>query len=150
MDEAFRGPDYRAGDPGSFTQGSVFVIMAMSPEMDATFRAISEVCDSVGLFSRRADEGVGSPIVLRDICESIEQAEFLVVDLTHERPNVYYELGYAHGVGNESAEILLLAREGTTLHFDIAPLRVRYYASEDDLRDIVRRNLQRMISATRR
>ena len=37
---------------------------------------------------------------LDDISELILKAEFIVCDLTLERPNVYYELGYAHGAGN--------------------------------------------------
>jgi hypothetical protein len=63
---------------------------------------------------------VGSGFIIREITESIERAEFLVFDLSYERPNVYYELGYAHGVGNEAPEILLIAREGTSVHFDSA------------------------------
>ena len=75
----------------------------------------------------------------------IERAEFIICDLTNERPNVYYELGYAHGVGNEGADILLIAKEGTTLHFDIGPLRVQYYSSTEHLRTIISANLKQMI-----
>ena len=52
-----------------------------------------------------------------------------MIDLTVERPTVYYELGYAHGVGNRAIEILLIAKTGTHLHFDIAHLAVMYYDS---------------------
>jgi hypothetical protein len=98
---------------------------------------------------RRADDSVGSGIILGQITRLIEDAEFLIVELTQERPNVYYELGYAHGVGNVSADILLIAKAGTVLHFDIAPLRVRFYASTAELSEIVRRSLQEMIRTTR-
>ena len=60
------------------------------------------------------------------------------------------ELGYAHGVGNEAMDILLIAKEGTTLHFDIAPLRVQYFSSSEHLRAIVSTNLKAMIKATRK
>jgi len=80
----------------------------------------------------------------------IEQAEFIICDLTHERPNVYYELGYAHGVGNKSRNILLIANRETRLHFDIAPLRVRHYRSIEELRALLARNLVEMIKITRR
>jgi len=79
----------------------------------------------------------------------IEKAEFIIFDLTFERPNVYYELGYAHGVGNAPSNILLLAKEGTQLHFDIAQLRVRFYKSTENLRQIVKDNLNGMVAATR-
>jgi hypothetical protein len=149
MDEAFRGPDFDPDDEGEFTPGLVFVIMPFSPDMDELYQAIRDECPKLGLHARRADDRVGSGIILREIAELIENAEFLIVDLTHERPNVYYELGYAHGVGNESIDILLIAQEGTSLHFDIAPLRVRYYKSVADLRETVRRELQEMIRVSR-
>jgi len=150
MDEAFRGRDYDPEDEGKFSRGVVFVIMAFSPDMDSAYSAIREACTALGLRARRVDDGPGSGIILREITEGIEDAEFIVCDLTHERPNVYYELGYAHGVGNESREILLIARAGATLHFDIAPLRVRYYESTEHLREIAQHNLGEMIRLTRR
>ena len=70
-------------------------------------------------------------------------------DLTGERPNVYYELGYAHGVGNEGQDILLIAKKGSDIHFDIAPLRVPYYRSTEHLRKILRESLPEMIRMTR-
>jgi hypothetical protein len=56
----------------------------------------------------------------------------------------------ADGVGNEAMDILLIAKEGTTLHFDIAPLRVQYYLSTEHLRRVVLSNLKAMINATRK
>jgi hypothetical protein len=100
--------------------------------------------------ARRVDENIGSGFVIREVAGLIERAEFIVCDLTNERPNVYYELGYAHGVGNEAMDILLIAKEGTALHFDIAPLRVQYYSSTEHLRAIVSSGLKAMITATRR
>jgi len=83
------------------------------------------------------------------VTQLIEDAEFLVCDLSRERPNVYYELGYAHGVGNEAEDILLVAREGTKLHFYGAPLRVHYYESPEHLKEIVATQLRAMSLSAR-
>lgn len=149
MDEAFRKDSFDPYDKGTFTSNLVFVIMPFCNEMNDVYKVISEECKIIGLNSKRADDSIGSGIVLREIVESIEEAELLICDLTHERPNVYYELGYAHGVGNESSEILLIAKKGTTLHFDIAPLRVRYYQSNDHLRQIIKENIPEMLRKSR-
>jgi hypothetical protein len=50
------------------------------------------------------------------IFDSITIAEFVIVDLTEEPPNVLFEAGFAHGLGKTPIRI---AREGTTIHFDI-------------------------------
>lgn len=150
-DQAFRRPNYNPDDNGEFKRGLVFVIMPFSGEdMDDSYSVIKEECTKLSLCATRADESTGSGIVLGEITELIEQAEFLVCDLSRERPNVYYELGYAHGVGNEALDILLIAKEGTALHFDIAPLRVQYYSSTEHLRKIVAKQLAQMIEKTRR
>lgn len=151
MDREFGGSDYDPDDQGTFERNLVFVIMPFrGQEMTDAYSAIKDECSKLSLHARRVDENVGSGMVIREIADLIERAEFLVCDLTHERPNVYYELGYAHGVGNEGADILLIAREGTTLHFDIAPLRVQYYHSTEHLRSIVFSSLKEMMRMTRR
>ena len=58
-------------------------------------------------------------------------------------------LGYAHCVGNEAADIFLIAKEGTILHFDIAPLRVHFSSSTEHLCQIVKSNLEEMVRITR-
>jgi|SRR5271165_3342858 len=105
--------------------------------------------EKLRLRSRRVDEQPGSGLVIREIAELIERAEFIICDLADEKPNVYYELGYAHGVGNQDTDILLIAKEETILHFDVAPLRVQFYSSTENLRTIVSSGLKAMMKATR-
>jgi hypothetical protein len=151
MDREFGRSNYDPNDQGEFERGLVFVIMPfLGQEMADAYSAIKDECKELNLRCTRVDENTGSGFVIREITDSIERSEFIICDLTHERPNVYYELGYAHGVGNEALDILLVAREGTALHFDIAPLRVQYYSSSEHLRAIVSSNLKRMIEATRK
>lgn len=133
----------------SFKQGLVFVIMSFDEKNSDTYSAIKDECKKLKLRAVRVDEVGGSGIILRNIFNYIEDAEFLIVDLTDEKPNVYYELGYAHGVGNEDYDILLVAKEGTKLHFDIAPLTVHFYSSTEHLRRIVNEQLKMMIKFTR-
>jgi hypothetical protein len=124
---------------------SVFLIMSFQGEgMGEVLAVVKHECDTLGLKATRVDDAVGSGFVIKQIGELIERAEIIVCDLTYERPNVYYELGYAHGVGNGGDNVLLIAREGTTLHFDIGPLRVNLYSSLKSLRAILQRNLPEM------
>lgn len=151
MDREFGRPDYDPADEGTFEKGLVFVIMPFGgTEMDNAYSAIKDECRKLRLRSRRVDENTGGGIVIGEITNLIERAEFIICDLTNERPNVYYELGYAHGVGNEAMDILLVAKEGTVLHFDIAPFRVHFYSSTEHLRSVVSANLKAMMKATRR
>jgi hypothetical protein len=146
MDSEFRSIRYSEGDTGNCVKNLVAVAMPFKGERsDEVYRVIVEECRNLHLKAERVDEYVGSGIVVRDIAELIEKAEFLIFDLTGERQNVYYELGYAHGVGNEATEILLIAQEGTNLHYDIAGLRVQFFTSDDQLRSILSRSLNTMI-----
>ena len=150
-DREFRRPDYDPDDEGEFEHGIVFVIMPFSgQDMDDTYAAIRDECSKLSLHTQRVDENTGSGVVIGEITDLIERAEFIVCDLTRERPNVYYELGYAHGVGNEALDILLIAKEGTTLHFDITALHVHYYRSTEHLRTLVATHLAAMIRQTRK
>jgi hypothetical protein len=151
MDREFGRPDYDPDDQGKFIRDLVFIIMPFSGLDSAeVLFAVKDECAKLGLHSKRVDENVGSGLVIGEITRFIEDAEFIICDLTLERPNVYYELGYAHGIGNEAYDILLIAKEGTVLHFDVAPLRVQYYRSTEHLRSIVKTSLKRMMELTRR
>lgn len=156
-----RGPsflrvEFEDPDPGSKSashgrKNLVFVIMAFGAgAADETYAAIQDECARQGLKAVRVDDNVTSGLIIKDILQLIEGAEFIVCDLTHERPNVYYELGYAHGVGNNPSNIFLTAREGTHLHFDIAPLRVHYYRSNEHLRSIMATSFAKLVAARRR
>jgi len=149
MDREFGRPDFDPYDQGTFEKDLVFVAMSFYQDMQEVYSTIKDECSKLGLRATRVDENVGSGFIIREITNLIERAEFIVFDLTHERPNVYYELGYAHGVGNEPLDILLVAKEGTNIHFDIAPLRVQFYMTTAHLRSIVASSLKEMIQRTR-
>lgn len=151
MDREFGREDYDPYDVGSFESDLVFIGMSFSgEEMEDVWNVIKDECERLELNAVRVDERVGSGFIVREITELIERAEFIIFDLSYERPNVYYELGYAHGVGNEDLDILLIAKEGTKIHFDIAPIRIRFYRNMEELRKIIRRDLKIMMDETRK
>jgi hypothetical protein len=68
------------------------------------------------------------------VLNHIDESEYLIVDLTDERPNVYYELGYAHGYGKKFENIILIAKKGTPLHFDIRNMNTIFFKDHNQLR----------------
>lgn len=150
MSSEFGRSDHDPADEGEFTKGLVSIAMPFNgDEWDQVHAIMREECQRLNLRPQLVDEYVRSGIVLRDIAELIENAEFLIFDLSDERQNVYYELGYAHGIGNEASDILLVAQEWTKLHYDIAGIRVHFYRSLDHLRDIISNALGEMLRVSR-
>lgn len=66
--------------------------------------------------AERVDEVKSNDRITDRIIKSISKAEYVIVDLTKERPNVFFEAGFAHGLGKVP---IYIARHGTPIHFDI-------------------------------
>jgi hypothetical protein len=112
------GVDLRRTDaePDEQDPKSVFVIASFAPDMEPAFEAVEAAAKTVGLRAYRVKDVHGDYRITDQIIRGIQRARFVVVDLTHERPNVYFELGYARGLGKT---VVTIMRAGTPVHFDV-------------------------------
>ncbi len=74
--------------------------------------------------AERIDEEQSNERITDRILESIRAAEHVIVDLTGERPNVFFEAGYAHGLGKLP---IYIAKVGTTIHFDLKDYPIIFF-----------------------
>jgi hypothetical protein len=128
---------------------AAFIIMAFTdqgtgflPIVDI-HAAIKRGCDTAGVRAHRVDEVEHSGPITQLLLDQIKLHRFLISDLTHERPNVYYEVGCAHGI---QKEVILTAQKGTQVHFDIASYNVIFYGSATELETRVAKRLQARMS----
>jgi nucleoside 2-deoxyribosyltransferase-like protein len=121
---------------GELDDTLVFVICPLAPEMDPVYTAIAAAARAVGLHAERVKDVRGDYRITETIMAMIRQARLVVADLTHERPNVYFELGYARGLGKT---VITLLRTGSTPSFDVRDWTYLEYIDsrplEDDLRE---------------
>lgn len=119
---------------------------AFKRRCDAVFQAIESVCEELDLEACRVDQYAGSNGIIKQIKSLIRDAEFCIIDLSGERPNVYYEVGYAHGIGHNGDTIIFIADKGTKLHFDLAHRAVRFFADTEELRAMLTEDLEALLS----
>jgi hypothetical protein len=126
--------------------GYAFVAMPMDEDdhqLVDVLEAIKAGAKECGITAERIDEEERSERITDRMLESIRKAEFVIVDLTNERPNVFYEAGYAHGLGKIP---IYIAREATHLHFDIKDYPVIVFRNMKELRERIVRRLQAIIA----
>ena len=116
---------------------SVFVIASFAADMQPAFEAVEAAAKAVDLRAFRVKDVVGDYRITDKILRGIRRARFVVVDLTHERPNVYFELGYARGLGKT---VVTIMHAGTVAHFDVRDWTyVEYVDSRPLERDLIER-----------
>lgn len=137
------------------TKRQVFVIMKFGDKLlnSAYEGVIKPIAKKYRYKPLRIDEVQDSGRITNQILEEIAQSAVIIADLTGERPNCYYEAGFAHAIGKE---IIFTVRKGSLVHFDLAGHRFIEWETEDDLRKsllkrfraIKERGLQKGTSAT--
>lgn len=104
-----------SGDETHPDQELVFVICSFDPDMDPVFDAVACAAASVGLRAARVRDFQGDYRITDKILTLVRAARLIVADLSHDRPNVYFELGYARGIDKP---VITILRTGTVPHFD--------------------------------
>ena len=125
------------------TTPSVFVIMSFSEkgQYRDLYKAIKRVCDKYEYIARRVDESNLFKRIVPEIMRQIRQSAYLIVDVTEPKPNVFYELGIAEGLRKE---IILVAKAGTVLPFDINDFPVIFWDSFSDFEEELERRVSQI------
>lgn len=112
---------------------SVLVIMSYAdrPDLEDAYATFCAVAEELRYKCERVTEENAADRILPEILERIRRAGFTIVDLTDLRPNVFYELGYADGLGKK---VIVTAKEGTELPFDVKDIPTVFWSGQQQLR----------------
>jgi len=138
---AFRHPDHKRCIPDT-----AFILMRMNPEdpeLEDICNGIKEVCKSFGISALRCDNVEHQGRITDVILQHIASSEFLIADLSGERPNVYYEIGYAHALDKDP---ILYRRNGVRLHFDLSIHNVPEYRNISELKLLLTRRFEALLT----
>lgn len=84
--------------------------MQFSDDLDIVYGTIKQELDNIGFICNRADDVSGSPIIFNKILTEMFSSRFIIAELTHNNPNVFYELGIAHSF-KESTNVIIIRQK---------------------------------------
>jgi len=109
---------------------TVFIVMPFKKEFEDLYKVYKAVCNDFGFDAVRTDKVISLEKIVPRILNGIRHSAFIIADVTETSPNVFYEIGFAEGLGRP---IIATAKVGTKLPFDIADTPVTFW---DDLGDL--------------
>ena len=121
---------------------TVFAIMSFKDafrEVFDSYRAVFEPIYEV----ERTDESTTTERIIPRILDGIRGSAFVLADVSELSGNVLYEIGFAQGLGKR---VILTARQGTPLPFDLVDLPVIYWSDQNQLKQQLRQRLEAMAS----
>ena len=128
-------------DVARYRAGTAFIMMWMDPahpDLADVADAVRSVFRDFGVRAVRADDIEHEGLISEKVLNEIRTAEFLFADLSGTRPNVYYEIGYAHALGKR---VILFRKTGTGVHFDLAGYNCPEYENLRDLKEKLTKRL---------
>jgi hypothetical protein len=102
--------------------------------MDAVRDSIKRAVEDSGYVPKLIDEKEHNNQIVPEIFYEIQNCKFVIADLCGHRNGVYYEAGYARGLGKE---VILTCRKADfgDRHFDVAQQSIVVYEKDEDLYD---------------
>ena len=123
---------------------SFFVCPFDNKDIDHNYEFVVKPCvEKIQFAIHRADEISHTRTITDVIVSAINNARFVIADLTEEKPNCYYEVGYAHAIGKP---VIILAKEGTPRHFDLAAHKWTYWDDYKDLKPKIEKELSGVLA----
>lgn len=115
--------------------------MPFNSDFDDVYQlGIKETAKNNNIHAYRLDEELFDEGMLDKIYNEIEEADFIIADLSTKNPNVFYELGYAHSIGKLC---ILITKEVENIPFDLKHKRhIVYGDSIVHLQDHLDKNLK--------
>lgn len=104
--------------------GTAFVVMPIRPEFDLPLGVITDVCNTLGIKARRADDIARQDFIMSNILDGIAKSEIVIVDITGNNPNVFYELGIAHTLRTRQTIIIITQDEDVSR----SPFDIRHWS----------------------
>lgn len=123
-----------------------FVAMSFNPSLDSAFRdGFGKAIEEVGFLAMRVDLKEHNKKICDAIIAEIRKSRFLVADFTGQRAGVYFEAGFALGLG---IPVIWTCNEvdKDTLHFDTRQFNHILWTSEADLFQKLKRRIEATIS----
>ena len=123
-----------------------FVVMQFTEEYNALYKdVIKTTCEEFDYKVIRGDDFYHSGLIIEDITRSIRESSLIIADVTENNPNVFYEVGFAHGIGKTT--ILLSDRKRGPLPFDISGFRTLFYDNSIGGKSAVEERLRKHLEA---
>jgi hypothetical protein len=116
----------------------VFTIMPFAEEFRDVYASYAAVCKESGFTVERTDQTESMERIIPRILAGIRHSAFVIADVTEASPNVFYELGFAAGLGRP---VIVTARMGTSLPFDIVDIPVLFWKGQEDLKEQLRKKV---------
>ncbi len=121
----------------------VFVAMWFDPSVNKAFETIKSVVESdeFGLHTYRVDKDPHNENIVFQIIGQIKKSKFLIADFTGNRGGVYWEAGFAKGLGKPVIhcvrEDCFDSKDDETkkVHFNLKQFNLIIWKDEDDLRE---------------
>jgi hypothetical protein len=125
---------------------NVFVVMSFKREYFDVFASCKDVCREFKLDAERTDESTSLERITPRIENGIRSSAFVIADVSEGTPNVFYEIGYAKALGKN---VILTAKKGTQLPFDIGDVPTIFWEIQDDLKVGLRKYLGGLLAHVR-
>jgi predicted Rossmann-fold nucleotide-binding protein len=126
-----------------FTSSNAFAIMSYKQDYRDVFGCYEEVCKEFRFTALRTDTSPSSQRIISRILDGIRQSAFVLADVSEPSLNVFYEIGFAEGLGKST---VVTARAGTPLPFDLADIPVEFWNDYTELKEKLRIRLREVSS----
>ena len=121
----------------------IAVMMPFKTEFHDVYDAIKQACQDEGFESVRVDDLRDPVDISQQVLDLIRSSKYVIVDTSGHNPNVFFETGFAVGVGKKY--IPLTSTPEMRMPFDIQNTRFIKYDNDQDGRNRLKADLSKTL-----